>query len=499
MHKKYILGLDQGTTGTTALLLDEKWNQKSKGYTEVTQHYPKPGLVEHDGTELFETLIASCTKALRNAGAGADEIKCIGIANQGETVIAWDKETGIPVYNAIVWQDKRTAEYVDELNEKYGDLFYMHTGLRLDAYFGATKISWILQNVDEAKELLKQKRLLAGTLDTWFIWKLTGGKTYVTDAVTASRTALMNVEKRCWDKNILDLLEIPCEILPEIVENAVSFGMTDPDVFFGESVPITASIVDQQAALIGQGCFSFGKLKTTYGTGCFMLMNTGENLKRNADGLLSTLALVHNGIPSYALDGGVYIAGAAVNWLKNGLGIIENPKEADVLASSVKDNAGVYFVTAFSGLSAPYWDPYARGTVLGVTASCTKAHIVRAALEATAYQVKDIFDIMCEISGAEIKSMRCDGGLTNNRFLMQFQADMLNIPVEIPEISESTGLGTAFLAALGAGEISSLSELSDLCKMKTCYEPRMSNDERLYLVDKWHKAVEIARIRILDD
>ena len=491
--KKYFLGLDQGTTGTTALLFDENWNQVSSGYKEVTQHYPAPGLVEHNGCELFETLLASAQKALKSINEQACRIKCIGIANQGETVILWDRETGIPVHNAIVWQDRRTAEYVDKLNAEYGELFYSSTGLKLDSYFGATKIKWLLENAEGAKELLKQKRLLAGTLDTWFIWKLTGGKTFVTDAVTASRTALMNVEKRCWDKEILDLLEIPCEILPEIVENAMYFGTTDPDVFFGAEIPITASIVDQQAALLGQGCNDYGKIKTTYGTGCFMLMNTGENLKRNDEGLLSTLALLHKSKPSYALDGGVYIAGAAVNWLKNGLCMIDDAKQADELAATVKDTAGVYFVTAFTGLAAPYWDSYARGTMVGITAGCTKAHIVRASLESTAYQVKDIFDLISEISGTTVTGMRADGGLTNNKFLMQFQADMLGVPVEIPAISETTGLGAAFLAALGLGEISSLDEMSAIWRLKTCYEPQMSDDRRMYLLDGWHKAVQRAR------
>ncbi|MBR2847647.1 MAG: glycerol kinase GlpK [Clostridia bacterium] len=499
MQKKYFLGLDQGTTGTTALLFDEKWNQVSVGYQEITQFYPNPGLVEHNGEELVESLLKATEQALKNINANANEIKCIGLDNQGETIILWDKKTGKPVYPAIVWQDRRTAAEVDELNKTHAELFYSRTGLKLDSFFGATKIRWVLKNIPETKELLKQHRLAAGTLDTWFIWKLTGGKEFVTDCVTAGRTCLMNVDKLCWDKEILDLLEIPIEILPEIRENATLFGTTEPDDFLGAAIPITGSIVDQQAALLGQGCNKYGDIKTTYGTGSFMLMNTGETRQKSDAGLLSTLALVHNGKPSYALDGGIYIAGAAVNWLKNGLKIIETAQQADELARSVKDNGGVYFVTAFSGLAAPYWDSYARGTMVGITGGCTKAHIARATLEATAYQVKDIFDIISSDSKTSIQSMRADGGSTASKFLMQFQADLLGIPVEIPVISETTGLGAAFLAALGIGEISSLEEMSKLWKRKAVYEPRMSEDERMFLIDRWHRAVERAKRWAIDE
>ncbi len=493
MTKKYVLGLDQGTTGTAALLFDEKWNHISTGYQEVTQFYPKPGMVEHDGEELLGTLLESAKRALQNVGASAAEIKCIGIDNQGETIILWDKKTGKPIYPAIVWQDRRTAAEVDELNKKYEEIFYARTGLKLDAYFGATKIKWVLEKVPEAKELIKSNRLAAGSLDTWFIWKLTGGREFVTDCVTASRTCLFNIEKLSWDKEILDLLEIPIEILPEIRENATMFGMTDPDEFFGVAVPITGSIVDQQAALLGQGCIKKGEVKTTYGTGCFMLMNTGETLQRNDCGLLSTLALVHKEQRSFALDGGIYISGAAVKWLQRGLKIIKNSSEADKMALSVEDNAGVYFVPAFTGLAAPYWDSYARGMMIGITGGCTDAHIARATLEAIAYQVKDIFDLVGKTTGITTKSMRADGGSTASKFLMQFQADLLGIPVELPAITETTGLGAAYLAALGMGEFSSLEEVSSLWRPSVCYEPKMGEDERMFLMDKWHRAVERAR------
>lgn len=493
MTKKYYLGLDQGTTGTTALLFDEKWNNVSNGYQEVEQFYPQPGLVEHDGQFLYESLLKTTKIALDKIGANVNEIKGIGLANQGETVILWDKKTGKPVYPAIVWQDRRTANEVEELNQKYGEIFYNSTGLKLDSYFGATKIRWVLKNIPLAKELLKKNRLAAGSLDTWFIWKLTGGREFVTDCVTASRTCLFNINKMCWDREILEILEIPLEILPEIRENVSMFGTTDPDCFLGGSVAITSSIVDQQAALIGQGCCNKGDVKTTYGTGCFMLMNTGEELVRNNKGIISTLAFIEKGKPKFALDGGIYISGAATKWLKNGLNLIEHSKQADVLALSVKDNGGVFFVPAFTGLGAPYWDSYARGMMIGITGGCTKAHITRATLEATAYQVKDIFDVLTETANVGIKSIRADGGSSKSKFLMQFQADLLNIPVETSSVAESTGLGCAYLAALGLGEISSFEEISKLWKRGECYEPKMSEDQRLYLMDQWHRAVERAK------
>ncbi len=493
MSKKYYLGLDQGTTGTTALLFDENFSNYTSGYKEVTQHYPAPSLVEHDGLELYNTLLHSAKEALDKANADAKDIKCIGIANQGETIIVWDKKTGLPVYPAIVWQDRRTAAEVDSLNRQYSQFFYGRTGLKLDCYFGATKIQWVLKNVPKAKELLKEHRLAAGSLDSWFIFKLTGGKSFVTDCVTASRTCLMNIQTLKWDRKILDLLEIPLEILPEIRPNACHLGTTDPDCFFGASIPITCSIVDQQAALIGQGCCEKGNVKTTFGTGCFMLMNTGNELKTNDKGLLSTLAFYHNNTPSFALDGGVYIAGAALKWLKNGLKIINDFAEADSLAMSVSDNGGVYFVPAFTGLAAPYWDSYARGMMIGITGGTTDAHIVRATYESMAYQVKDIFDLMQKISSADITSMRADGGITNSSFAMQFQADMLGIPVEIPEISESTGFGTAFLAAVGYGDIASVSEVSKIWKSAAVFEPKMSADQKETLLHQWHRAVDRAK------
>lgn len=497
--KRYYLGLDQGTTGTTALLLDENWRQAGRGYREIRQSYPRSGWVEHDAEEIFRSLLDTTDQVLRQTGAEAGDIRCIGIDNQGETVVLWDRETGEPVYPAIVWQDRRTAARVDRLNEAHGALFLERTGMKLDAYFGATKIQWVLEHVPRAGELLGQHRLAAGSLDSWMIWKLTGGRAFVTDCVTAGRTCLMNIRTMEWDQELLDLLEIPREILPEIRENSGPLGVTDPALFFGAAVPITGSIADQQAALLGQGCCRPGEVKTTYGTGCFMLMNVGREKSGVGQGLLDTLAWVRGGEATFALEGGIYIAGAAVQWLRSGLGIIERAAQADQMALSVEDNGGVYFVPAFAGLAAPYWDSYARGTITGLTAGVTAAHLARATLEATAYQVKDILDIIRRTTQMDISAMRADGGSTASKFLMQFQADLLGIPVEIPEISETTALGAAYLAALGLGDLGGLDDTRALWRCQRRFEPHMGQSEREHAMDQWHRAVERARGWIVPD
>lgn len=488
----YYLGLDQGTTGTTALLLDDQWNQISRGYKEVTQYYPHPGWVEHDPIELYQTLLYASQQALIEAGVTGSEIRCIGLDNQGETIVLWNRETGEPIYPAIVWQDRRTAEEADKLNERWGSWIYDRTGLQPDAYFGATKIRWVLKHIPLADQLLREHKLAAGTLDTWLIWKLTGGRQFLTDCVTASRTCLMNIHTRQWDRDILDLLEIPEEILPEIRENTSDFGKTDPQYFLDETIPITGSIIDQQAALLGQGCVHSGSVKTTYGTGCFMLMNTDQVQMKAVDGLLNTLAWVHKGRAAYALDGGIYISGAATQWLKNGIQILEKASDVDRLALSLPDNGGLYFVPAFTGLAAPYWDSYARGTMIGITAGITRAHIARATLESTAYQVKDILGIVEHSTGLQVHTMRADGGSTASQFLMQFQADMLDIPVEIPAISETTALGSAYLAALGIGDLGSIEDPALLWKCHRRYEPHMDANKRDRLLNEWHRAVERA-------
>ena len=489
----YYLGIDQGTTGTTALLLDKSWNQISRGHVDIHQYYPKAGWVEHDPIELYDSLLEAAAQALHSVGANAHEIRCIGLDNQGETIVVWDKQSGDPVYPAIVWQDRRTATEVDALNEQYGSVFQKSTGLKLDSYFGATKIRWILQNVPRAKELLAQHRLAAGSTDTWMIWKLTNGKEFITDCVTASRTCLMNLERREWDEQLLSILEIPREILPEIRENAGFFGNASPDTFLDAEIPITASIVDQQAALLGQACCTPGSVKTTYGTGCFMLMNTGSRPVSVENGLLSTMAWVEHGKPSYALDGGIYIAGAAVQWLRDGLGIIQSAAQADAMALSVPDSGGLSFVPAFSGLAAPYWDSYARGAIVGITAGVKAEHLARATLEAEAYQVRDILKLQEQSTGMQISSMRVDGGGTASRFLMQFQADLLGIPVEIPVIQETTALGSAYMAALGLGDLSRIEDTADLWHCHKIYEPSMSEDCAESLMEQWHRAVERSR------
>lgn len=490
---RYYLGLDQGTTGTTALLLDEKWQQIARGYVELHQFYPRPGWVEHDPRELYESLAEAAAQALCAVGASADEVRCIGLANQGETVVLWDRQSGEPVYPAIVWQDRRTAREAEQINEQWGTLFRRSTGLKLDSYFGATKIRWVLENVPRARELLAQHRLAAGSTDTWMIWKLTGGREFSTDCVTAGRTCLMNLQRRQWDEELLHILGIPREILPEIRENAALFGVTVPEEFLGARIPIAASITDQQAALLGQAGCTPGCVKTTYGTGCFMLMNTGDRPFQTDSGLLSTLAWVQNGRAAYALDGGVHIAGAAVQWLRDGLGILRSAAQADDMALSVEDNGGVFFVPAFTGLAAPHWDPYARGTISGITAGATAAHFARAALEAQAYQVRDLMRLMETSTGIRITSMRADGGGTASRFLMQFQADLLGIPVELPIIRETTAFGSACLAAIGTGDLNGVEDVAALWRSSVRYEPAMSADRREALMQQWHRALERAR------
>lgn len=492
---KYYMGIDQGTTGTTVLILDEEWNCISRGYKEHTQYYPKPGWVEHDPMEIWESILASVGMAMEKAEIkNVDDIACIGLDNQGETVVLWDNVTGVPVYNAIVWQDRRTAREADEIAEQYGEMIREKTGLVIDAYFSATKIKWVIENVPEIKEKIKRNRINAGTLDTWMIWKLTHGKVFVTDQSTASRTMLFNVHTGEWDDEILKTLGIPKSILPEIKDSATVYGNTDPLDFFGARIPISGSVVDQQAALFGQTCFEPGTVKTTYGTGCFMLMNTGDKPVYSDNGLLTTVGWgLDGGKMTFALDGGIYIAGAAVQWLRDKVKLITNASETEEIAQSVEDTGGVFFVPAFSGLAAPHWDQYARGTIVGITGGTTKEQLVRATLESIAYQVKDNLDVMVEDSKIPIEVMRVDGGASVNGFLMQFQADILGIPVDVPEIIDTTALGAAYLAAYGIGDFKSIDDIKGKWKLKKRYEPQMDEETRARLLHKWHKAVERAK------
>lgn len=443
--------------------------------------------------EIWDSVLESINMALDIAGAKPNEIACIGLDNQGETVMLWDKETGIPVYNAIVWQDRRTARYADAMTELYGSQIREKTGLMIDAYFSATKIKWIIDNVPGVKEKIKAGKILAGTLDSWVIWKMTHGRVHVTDPSTASRTMLMNIHTGKWDQDILDIFEIDRKILPEICDSSTVYGYTDPLDFFGASIPIAGSVVDQQAALFGQACYTPGSIKCTYGTGCFMLMNTGDKPVYSKNGLLTTVAWSLNNKMTFALDGGIYITGAATQWLRDGLKIIKNASETEQMAYDAKSNGGVYFVPAFAGLAAPHWDSYARGTMLGITGGTTREHIVRATLESTAYQVKDNLDVMNLDASIPIKIMRVDGGAVKNNFLMQFQSDILGIPVDIPVINDTTPLGAAYLAALGIGDYKDINELAGNWKLAKRFEPKMSVDERETLLYNWHKAVERAK------
>lgn len=490
MAGKYYLGLDSGTTGTTALVMDQDWNVAGRGYKELTQRYPHPGWVEHDAMEIWDSVLYAVSEACRKAGINATQLRCIGIDNQGETVVLWDKTTGIPVYNAIVWQDRRTAKYADSITEKYGNMVREKTGLMIDAYFSATKIRWIIDNVPGVREKIKEKKILAGTLDTWLIWKLTHGQVFVTDVTTASRTMLMNIHTGQWDQDILDALDIDKSMLAEICDSSHIYGKTDPLDFFGTEIPISGSAVDQQAALFGQACYKPGAIKCTYGTGCFMLMNTGDKPIYSRNGILTTVAWGLNGKMTFALDGGVYVTGAATQWLRDGLKIIDNADQTEAMAVAAGNNGDVYFVPAFPGLAAPHWDSYARGTIIGITGGTTREQIVRACLEATAYQVKDNLDVMKLDANIPITAMRVDGGAVANGFLMQFQADILGIPVDIAAVHDTTPLGAAYLAALAIGDFHDLDEIQAKWKLERSYEPKMSVDERETLLYKWHKAVE---------
>jgi len=484
MTMKYYLGIDQGTTGTTALIFNEDWNICGKGYSEHKQYYPKPGWVEHDPIEIWNKAKQAVAVALDQAKIKAKDLRAIGLDNQGETCMVWDKKTGKPIYNAIVWQDRRTAKLADELKDKYGDLITQKTGLTVDAYFSALKIKWILDNVKNAWNKVDKEELLVGTLDTWLLWKMTGGQIYITDSSTASRTMLFNLQTNQWDDEILNIIGIPRSVLPEIKDSAEIYGYTSTE-FIDAKIPIAGSVVDQAAALFGQACFDKGSVKTTYGTGCFMLMNTGNQTIHSNNGLITTAVWSVKNKVTYALDGGVYIAGAAIQWLRDGLRIINSADETEALAKSVSDSGGVYFVPAFTGLAAPYWDQYARGMMIGLTGGTTRAHIVRATLEAIAFQVAENLDVMRKDSGISIETMRADGGAVVNEFLMQFQADILGIPIDVPLINETTALGAAFLGALGIGDFNSVEDINSIWKLNKRYKPSIDEDERKTLIEHW--------------
>lgn len=492
--QKYIMALDQGTTSSRCILFDKTGAICSMAQKEFAQIYPAPGLVEHDPRDIWSSQLAVAMEAMAKIGVNAEQMEVIGITNQRETTIVWDAETGEPVYNAIVWQCRRTAPMIEKLVEDgLADLVRSKTGLIPDAYFSASKIAWILENVPGAREKAEAGKLRFGTVDTWLIWNLTEGKVHATDYTNASRTMLFDIHRLVWDREILAYFNIPESMLPEVHPSGYLFGKTDVSVLGGE-IPIAGVAGDQQAALFGQGCFESGEVKNTYGTGCFLLMNTGKKAISSKSGLLTTLAAGTSKDPQYALEGSVFVAGAAIQWLRDGLEIIKSAPQSEELAISVEDTAGMYIVPAFAGMGAPYWNPYARGMIVGITRGTTKAHFARATLESIAYQVADVLRAMEADSGIELKSLKVDGGASANDFLLQFQADVVDITVERPGCIETTALGAAYLAGLTVGYWKDLEEIRANWKLDQTFLPKLDSEKRAELLHGWKKAVECALV-----
>lgn len=489
MEKQYVLALDQGTTSSRAILFDHNRSIVGVAQKEFTQFYPQAGWVEHDAMEIWQTQSEVMNEVLQTCGVSSEQVAAIGITNQRETTVVWEKATGQPIHNAIVWQDRRTAAICDDLKEKgWEDYIRVNTGLVIDAYFSGTKIKWMLDHVEGAREKADRGELLFGTVDTWLIWNLTGGQVHVTDYSNASRTLLYNIRDLQWDETLLAELEIPSSLLPEVKPSSFAYGVTAPGVFTGIEVPIAGVAGDQQAALFGQACFEPGMAKNTYGTGCFMLMNTGEELVTSRAGLLTTIAWGLDGKVNYALEGSIFVAGAAIQWLRDGLQMIDTAPQSEEYASRVPDSDGVYVVPAFVGLGAPYWDMYARGAIFGLTRGTTKEHLIRATLESLAYQTKDVLSAMESDSGIQLQALRVDGGAVANNLLMQFQADILGVPVERPAITETTALGAAYLAGLAVG-FWSQQELSE-ANVDALFEATMSQETVDVLYKGWKKAVQ---------
>ena len=491
MDKKYVIALDQGTTSSRAIIFDRDGQIVKVAQSEFTQYYPKPGWVEHDPMEIWGTQSGVLRQALESAGIRPQEIAAIGITNQRETTVVWDKNTGKPIYNAIVWQCRRTANICDELKARgLEDYVRENTGLVIDAYFSGTKIKWILDNVEGAREKAERGELLFGNIDTWLIWNLTRGKVHVTDYSNASRTMIFNIKELKWDERMLEELKIPASMLPEVRPSSEIYGVTDPQTLGGAEIPIAGIAGDQQAALFGQACFQAGMAKNTYGTGCFMLMNTGEEAVTSKNGLLTTIAWGVDGKVEYALEGSIFVAGAVVQWLRDELKIIHDAKDSEYFATQVEDNNGVYLVPAFVGLGAPYWDMYARGTIVGLTRGANRNHIIRAALESIAYQTRDVLEAMQEDSVIDLQALRVDGGAVANDFLMQFQSDILGVPVHRPEVIETTALGAAYLAGLAVGFWSGKDEISKKWNVNRIFEVEMEEERREELYKGWKRAVE---------
>lgn len=493
MSERYILAIDQGTTSSRAVVFDKQGHIVSLAQQEIEQHYRQPGWVEHDATEIWSSVLGVIAGALAKVSIRAEQIDSIGITNQRETTVVWDRHTGRPIHHAIVWQSRQTNEICEELKRQgHETIFRNKTGLLIDAYFSGTKIKWILDNVEGAREKAERGDLLFGTIDSWLIWNLTGGKVHCTDYSNASRTLIYNIYDLIWDDELLGILDIPKSMLPEVRSSSEVYGTTVEHHFFGRRVPIAGIAGDQQAALFGQACFETGMAKNTYGTGCFMLMNTGTKAIVSKKGLLTTIAWGINGKVEYALEGSVFVAGSAIQWLRDGLRMIKNAADSETYATRVASTEGVYVVPAFVGIGTPYWDSDVRGAVFGLTRGSSKEHLIRATLESLAYQSKDVLDVMELESGINLKCLRVDGGASRNEFLMQFQSDLLATRVERPAITETTVLGAAYLAGLAVGYWQDKQEITDCWQLDQLYQPQMKEEDRQRLYTGWQKAVTAA-------
>lgn len=492
--EKYILALDQGTTSSRAILFNRKGEIVHIAQQEFPQYFPKPGWVEQNANEIWSSILAVMASCLAESGIKPVQIAGIGITNQRETVVVWDKETGRPIYNAVVWQSRQTTDICDELKAKgLGDLFHRKTGLLIDPYFSGTKVKWILDHVPGARERAEKGELLFGTIDSWLIWKLSGGR-HVTDVSNASRTLMYNIYDLQWDDELLQILDIPKAMLPEVCGSSEVYAHTVDYHFFGHRIPIAGAAGDQQSALFGQGCYTKGSMKNTYGTGCFMLMNTGEQPVQSNHGLITTIAWGIHGKIEYALEGSIFVAGSAVQWLRDGLRMLRSSKDSEDYAARVPSTDGVYMVPAFVGLGSPYWDSEVKGAVFGLTRGTTKEHFIRATLEALAYQTKDVLAAMESDSGIPVNALRVDGGAAANDFLMQFQSDILNIPVERPNVNETTALGAAYLAGLAVGYWDSADELANHENTERVFLPVMAEEERAERYAGWQRAVKAAMV-----
>lgn len=489
--EKYILSIDQGTTSTRAMLFNKDGEIKGVSQREFTQHFPQSGWVEHDANEIWSTVLSCLATVLTEADIKAEQIAGIGITNQRETAVVWDKNTEKPIYHAIVWQSRQTQGICNDLKEKgLEQEFRDKTGLLLDPYFSGTKVKWILDNVEGAREKAENGDLLFGTIDSWIVWKLSGGKAHVTDYSNASRTLMYNIYDLKWDEKLLEYLTVPSSMLPEVKPSSEVYAHTVSHHFFGQEVPIAGIAGDQQAALFGQACFNEGEAKNTYGTGCFMLMNTGEKAVKSESGLLTTLAYGLDGKVNYALEGSIFVAGSAIQWLRDGMRMVKDAPQSESYATRVESTDGVYVVPAFVGLGTPYWDSEARGAVFGITRGTEKEHFIRATLESLAYQTRDVLDAMEKDSGIELKTLRVDGGAVKNNFLMQFQSDILNVPVERPEINETTALGAAYLAGLAVGYWDSKDEIKNRWQLEKQFDPSMDEATSEDLYEGWQVAVK---------